>query len=130
MQGQDNLIPFNELTEEEQRKIARMGGIASGEARRQKKLIKDQLKLLLSLPIKDDNFKKELEEMGIDEENQDNQMALVVSLYQKALNGDVQAFNTIRDSVGEKPKEEIEISRDTEDAAKEIGEYLCKKKKS
>ena len=36
----ENLVPFNERTEEEQREIARMGGIKSGEARRQKKLMK------------------------------------------------------------------------------------------
>jgi len=36
----ENLVPFNERTEEEQREIARQGGIASGEARRQKKLMK------------------------------------------------------------------------------------------
>ena len=32
----ENLIPFNERTEEEQRKIQRKGGIASGKARREK----------------------------------------------------------------------------------------------
>jgi hypothetical protein len=35
----DNLIPLNERTKEEQREIARMGGIASGKARREKKLM-------------------------------------------------------------------------------------------
>ena len=46
--GQDNLIPFNQRTEEEQRAIARMGGIASGEARREKATMKQALKLLLN----------------------------------------------------------------------------------
>ena len=34
--AQKDLIPFNQLTEEEQKKLARMGGKASGEARRKK----------------------------------------------------------------------------------------------
>lgn len=34
--NEENLIPFTERTEEEQREIARQGGIASGEARRKK----------------------------------------------------------------------------------------------
>ena len=34
--GQDNLIPFNERTETEQREIAKSGGRASGVARRRK----------------------------------------------------------------------------------------------
>ena len=41
--GQDNLIPFNERTEEEQREIARQGGIASGEARREKATMRKTL---------------------------------------------------------------------------------------
>lgn len=35
----DNLIPLSERTKEEQREIARMGGIASGKARKEKKLM-------------------------------------------------------------------------------------------
>ena len=34
-----NLIPFNARTEDEQRKIARQGGIASGKSRQEKKTI-------------------------------------------------------------------------------------------
>lgn len=104
----DNLIPFTELTEEEQRKIAVKGGIASGKARRKKKLIKEQLELLLSLPLKDENAKRKLEQLGIDTDNIDNQMAMIIAIWNKALKGDTQAFNSIRDSVGEKPKEVIE----------------------
>ena len=37
MSGVNNLRPFNELTEDEQRELARKGGIASGKARREKK---------------------------------------------------------------------------------------------
>ena len=45
--GQENLIPFNKRTEEEQREIARQGGIASGEARREKATFKKTLEMLL-----------------------------------------------------------------------------------
>ncbi len=104
----DNLIPFTELTKEEQRKIAIKGGIASGKARRKKKLIKEQLELLLSLPLKDENAKKKLKQLGINADNLDNQMAMIIAIWNKALKGDVQAFNSIRDSVGEKPRDVIE----------------------
>jgi len=104
----NNLIPQSERTKEEQRKIARKGGIASGKARRRKKLIKEQLGLLLSLPLKDENAKKKLKQLGIDADNLDNQMAMIISIWNKALKGDVQAFNSIRDTVGEKPKDVIE----------------------
>ena len=39
--GRENLIPFDELTEEEQRKIASKGGKASVKARREKKLLSE-----------------------------------------------------------------------------------------
>jgi len=104
----NNLIPQSERTKEEQRKIAIKGGIASGKARRRKKLIKEQLELLLSLPLKDENAKKKLKQLGINADNLDNQMAMIISIWNKALKGDIQAFNSIRDSVGEKPKDVIE----------------------
>ena len=104
----DNLIPFNELTEEEQRKMASKGGKASGEARRKKKLIREQLELLLSLPLKDKKSKDKLKSLGIDTDNIDNQMAMVISMWNKAIKGDVQAFNSIIDTIGEKPIEQIQ----------------------
>lgn len=45
--GIDNLVPQSERTKEEQRKIARMGGIASGEARRAKRDMRERMKLML-----------------------------------------------------------------------------------
>ena len=90
----NNLIPQSERTKEEQRKIARKGGIASGKARRRKKLIKEQLELLLSLPLKDENAKRKLKQLGIDADNLDNQMAMIISIWNKALRR-YQAFNTV-----------------------------------
>ena len=113
----DNLIPFNELTEEEQRKMASEGGKASGKARRKKKLIKEQLELLLSLPLKDENAKRKLKQIGIDADNLDNQMAMIISIWNKALKGDIQAFNSIRDSVGEKPSDVVENINYTKEEA-------------
>ena len=103
----DNLIPIQ--SKEEAREKGRLGGIASGEARRKKKLIKEQLELLLSLPLKDENAKRKLEQIGIDTDNLDNQMAMIISIWNKALKGDIQAFNSIRDSVGEKPTDRQEV---------------------
>ena len=46
--NEENLIPFTERTEEEQREIARQGGIASGEARRKKATMISTLEKLLN----------------------------------------------------------------------------------
>ena len=46
----NNLIPLNERTKEEQTKITTMGGKASGKARRRKRDLKELLELALSQP--------------------------------------------------------------------------------
>lgn len=53
MANEKNLIPFDERTENEQREIARQGGIASGIARREKKTIQKILNDFLSTAAKD-----------------------------------------------------------------------------
>lgn len=88
--NEENLIPFNQMTEEQQREIARMGGIASQKKRKERKTLKEELLLLLS--------------------TNNNNEKISLAILQKALNGDIQAFTTIRDTIGEKPKEEIEVN--------------------
>lgn len=97
MANEKNLIPFNKQTESEQRENARKGGQKSGEVRRQRKAMKEQMEMLLTLPFKQTKQLKFIKELGISEEEIDNQMALIVAMYGKALKGDVQAFNTIRE---------------------------------
>lgn len=109
MANEQNLIPFNKQTEEEQREKARKGGIASGVARRKRKAMKENLELLLSLEVKDKKAKGFMKSLGIKDEDMDNQMAINVSLLGKALKGDIQAYKEIRDTIGEKPKEQVEI---------------------
>ena len=97
MANEKNLIPFNKRTESEQREYAKKGGQKSGEVRRKRKAMKEQMEMLLSLPFKSTKQLNFMKDLGIEEDNLDNQMALIVALYGKALKGDVQAFNTIRE---------------------------------
>lgn len=56
MAGVDNLIPFNKRTEDEKRRIAVMGGKASGEVRKQKATLRKTLeKLLDTVPKSESN---------------------------------------------------------------------------
>lgn len=89
---------------------AQKGGINSGKARRRKKLIKENINLLLSLPIKSSKTREQLRALGIDDNEMNNQMALIISIYNKALKGDVNAFNTIADRSGEVIMQKIETS--------------------
>ena len=62
-----NLIPQSERTKDEQREIARMGGIASGKARREKQKTQQILADLVSIKNKDlATFQKEAKKMGLD----------------------------------------------------------------
>ena len=91
----DNLITLNKRTKSEQREIRSKGGKASGIARKKKKLIKDTI----------DEFLQAVNP----ETGNDFQVDLVNSMLQKALEGDVSAFNTLRDTAGQKPKEDIAV---------------------
>ena len=57
-----------------------------------------------------------MKDLGIEEDNLDNQMALIVAMYGKALKGDVQAFNTIREVVQDektvKDEDRVQIIND------------------
>lgn len=120
MANEQNLIPFtSEQNREEAKKNGQKGGIKSGEVRRQRKVMKEQAELLLSLPFKliDKNgneLKKVLESLGIDEDNIDNQMAMIVALWKTALgNGrnQVTAVQELRDIIGDKVEKEATVQR-------------------
>ena len=117
MANNENLIPFGERTKSEQRAIQSAGGKASGKARRERKKMREQAEMLLSLPFQDrpikdvDGNTRSLlevykERSGIEDLSEiDNQMAMLIAMWQQALSGDkgsVQAFNSLRELVGEK----------------------------
>lgn len=109
----DNLIPQSERTKSEQRAVAKMGGIASGKARREKKAMKDTLETLLSMPLKGGKA-TELETIknvaAIKGKNITVQEAIMLAQVQKALKGDTRAAEYIRDTSGNKAKEEVALS--------------------
>lgn len=98
MANEKNLIPFtSNQSREEAERNGKKGGQKSGEVRRQRKAMKEQMEMLLTLPFTQKKELKFIKDLGIKDENIDNQMALIVAMYGKALKGDVQAFNTIRE---------------------------------
>lgn len=100
--AREDLIPFNERTEEEQKRIARQGGIASGAARRRKRALKDAADLFLSLPVTDNRVFNKLARKGVDPGDIDNQMAMICGLHARAVQGDAHAARAIIDMLGEK----------------------------
>ena len=108
---EDNLIPFTSDQDREQAKInGRKGGKASGEARRKNKNMKECLKILLSLDVKSPKAREQLKALGIDDKEMTNQMALMVSMLNKALKGDKGCAEFIRDTSGQQIVNKTEIT--------------------
>ena len=109
MSNEQNLIPWNKRTESEQREYARQGGKKSGEVRRNRKAMKDTMKMLLDLKLPESESKEQLEGMGIDGEDLNIQTAILVGQVKKALSGNLDSAKFVRDTIGvEEENEENE----------------------
>ena len=105
----ENLVPNEDRTPEERRRNATKAGIASGEARRKKRALRELIEIFGSLEITDEKVKKRMASLGIKEvEQMTNDMALVIGQYVSAQRGNTNAANFIRDTKGERPTEVIE----------------------
>ena len=100
MANEQNLIPFSERTESEQREIRSSGGIASGAARRRKRSLKEAADLYLSLPVSDKRVWNRLSRQYVEPEDIDNQMAVIAGLSKAAAKGDAKAAKVLFDLLG------------------------------
>lgn len=99
MANAQNLRPIRSASEA--REKGQKGGFASGEARRARKTVRAELETLLAMhPV---NSKGKVSAISY-------QTGIVVALVKKALRGDTKAFELIRDTIGEKPAENVTIT--------------------
>ena len=89
---EDNLIPFNEMSQRKRREIASMGAKASNEKKKQKKTLKECAQLLMSLDVKDKQAINILKSAGVDEDNYTNGMLATVSMLEQAIAGNTNAY--------------------------------------
>lgn len=105
MANEQNLRPCEyQLSREE----AKRGGIASGAARRRKRSMREAAEYYLSLPVTDIKRLEALKNAGIDENDIDNQMAMLVGLTRAAMHGDAKAGKLIVDILGDDIKKQTE----------------------
>ena len=74
------------------------------EKARKRREMKEQLDTLLSLPVKDKKIKEQLKMLGLDLKNMDNQMLMLIVMWQQVLKGRancVPAFNALVNVLGE-----------------------------
>lgn len=128
MANEQNLIKNSERTPSERRENAKKAGVASGKARRKKANLKKAFETILQADVASPNVKKQLEDMGFDTTNE---MALAMVMMQKAMKGNVRAFEQIsnltatdaKDSLDKREqKERIEaLKLENEKRRKQIG---------
>lgn len=104
--NEQNLMPVEELnsrtTPEERIERARKAGIASGEARRRKKSMKDTAKMLMEMQVVGETNKRNLKNFGVAEEDQNYQTAIIVRLLQRGLiDGDTASIRTLAELTGD-----------------------------
>jgi len=114
MANKETLIPqAHELTVEE----ASKGGKASVEARRRKKDLRQALEMLL-----DKEYQQRNGDMITGTE------AISAKLFEQAMKGNIKAFETIRDSVGQKIPERIMIAEVDQSVIEEVEQAVLKDK--
>ena len=89
--GTNNLKPVR--TKDEARKRGRNGGKKSGQVRKARKKLKDDLIALLETKIDTKTLQKKIS----------------LAIINEALSGNTKAFTAIRDTIGEKPKDEVDL---------------------
>ena len=119
MANEKNLIPHqftSDQNREEAAKNGRLGGKASGAARRRKRSLKEAADLFLSLPVEDKRKWNKLARRYLDAEDIDNQMAMVVALWDGAVSGDARSAKVLIDLLGKDSEEDSDAVQLTMDA--------------
>ena len=101
MPNEKNLIPMDQRSKSEARDLGQKGGIASGISRRRKRSLKEAADLYLSLPVSDRKMWNKIARRGVDPDDIDNQMAMIIGLTMAATAGNAKAAKVIVDLLGE-----------------------------
>ena len=114
MANEQNLIPNSQRSPEELREQCRKGGIKSGQVRAFRK-----------------TFREDFIEALSDKKKQNE---LIEAMLKQAKKGNVKAFEVIRDTIGEKPKDEVNteikipvfniVEKKTDEIEKEFEKYI------
>lgn len=111
------------FTPEERRANSSKGGKASGRARREKKRANEILNIFLTMPLKK-RKEADIEEIKAFEELRGKNItvneAIQLKQVQRALNGDLASATYIRDTVGDKPSENVNVNAEVKNPLKDL----------
>ena len=100
------------FTSEQLAEWGRKGGRANAEQHKKRKALKDTLEILMNMPVNKGKVADIESIRSFAELNGKNitvDQAIMIKLIQKALRGNLNAIMTIRDTVGEKPAEKVNV---------------------
>ena len=101
-----NLKKYSEYTESEKAEFHRQGGIASGQSKRRRKTFAETLRAVLASEYPVEEAKQKLQSMGLDGTWMDQ---LSQAQVDKASRGDTEAFRAVRDTIGENPRQAVDV---------------------
>lgn len=121
--NEKNLIPNEERTPSERRENARKAGIASGQARREKKTIQKILAELLDGQIKDSpQFAKLASKMGVESDKSVKDIFTMVCLLNSVKSGNLGDLERLSKLLGEdKQNENADVMAKLDDVLSKIG---------
>ncbi len=111
-----NLTANTDKTPEELSERGRRAGIASGEAKRRKKTLRETAQLILDLQMKPGKVLSPEDVASVADltgQNVTADSAVVLSMLSRALKGNVRAAEWLRDTAGENPALKLESSPDS-----------------
>lgn len=95
-------------------KIGKNGGVASGEARRKKKALRECLEILMEKEISKDK----------DGNTINGAEAMAIKAFQAALKGDWKAWELCRDTSGQKPVDKVMVAEVDQSVIDEVEEMV------
>ena len=116
MANEQNLTPYtSEQNREEAKKNGSKGGIASGKARRERKMMREDAQMFLEMPLNAGQLEDVEYLAEVKGKNITVQQAILLAMIKKAMKGDVRASEYVRDTAGQQI---ANININTEDNSK------------
>lgn len=105
MANEQNLRPSEyRFTQED----AKKGQEASAKKRRERKKFNELFNSYLDKKVTNEQIKEQMMAFGFTDKECTNKNAMVFAQYKEAIKGSTQAFVAVRDTIGEKPIEQIQ----------------------
>ena len=106
-------MPLKKFTPEELAEFGRRGGIASGEAKRKKKAMRETLETLLGMPLVNKKC-HDIEDIQsfaqLKGKNVTVETAILIKQIQRALAGDLPSAEFLRDTSGQRPTNDLNVT--------------------